>query len=195
VLVTSADLAPKKRRKLVGGVAKNAPEHHDLCKWGVRSVLPPAVGRLLEENLTVAMQRALDTQAGAILQRGIDLGMRHVMMPFMETHAGDVLKFGVDLGLKTWGAFLTKLGWARERIDKVICHQVGAGHREAVLRGFGIPEEKDFSTFPFLGNIGTVSLPITAAIAEEREFLRPGDRVGWLGIGSGLNCMMLGLEW
>jgi 3-oxoacyl-[acyl-carrier-protein] synthase-3 len=40
-----------------------------------------------------------------------------------------------------------------------------------------------------------VSLPLTAALAEEREFLRPGDRVGWLGIGSGLNCLMLGLEW
>ena len=47
----------------------------------------------------------------------------------------------------------------------------------------------------FLGNIGTVSLPITAAIAEERGFLEPGDRVGWLGIGSGLNCLMLGIEW
>ena len=33
------------------------------------------------------------------------------------------------------------------------------------------------------------------AIAEEREFLQPGDRVGFLGIGSGLNCLMLGLEW
>ena len=43
VLVTSDDLAPTKRRRLVGGVAKNAPEHHDLCKWGVRSILPPAV--------------------------------------------------------------------------------------------------------------------------------------------------------
>jgi 3-oxoacyl-[acyl-carrier-protein] synthase-3 len=46
-----------------------------------------------------------------------------------------------------------------------------------------------------LGNMGTVSLPLTAALAEERDFLRPGDRVGWLGIGSGLNCLMLGLEW
>ncbi len=195
VLVASDDMAPTRRRKLVGGVAKNAPEHHDLCKWGVRSVLPSAVSRVLEDNLTAAMQRALDTQAGALLQRGFDLGMRHVMMPFMETHAGDVLKHGVDLGLKTWASFLGKLGWAKERIDKFICHQVGAGHREAVLKGFGIPEDKEFSTFPFLGNIGTVSLPITAAIAEEREFLRPGDRVGWLGIGSGLNCMRLGLEW
>ena len=142
-----------------------------------------------------AVGHVLGTQAGALVGKGIDLGMKHVMMPFMETHAGDVLKFGVDLGLKTWGSFLGKLGWAKERVDKIICHQVGAGHRDAVLKGFGIPEDKDFSTFPFLGNIGTVSLPITAAIAEEREFLKPGDRVGWLGIGSGLNCLMLGLEW
>ena len=58
-----------------------------------------------------------------------------------------------------------------------------------------MPKTKDFSTFPFLGNIGTVSLPLTAAVAEQRGFLSPGDRVGFLGIGSGLNCLMLGLQW
>lgn len=195
VLVTDKDLSAEERRRLVGGAAKNAPQHHDLCRWGVQTLLPNSVGRAIEENLTVALQRALDTQAGALLARGFDLGMRHVMLPFMETHAGEVLKHGVDLGLKTWLAFLAKLGWAPELVDKVICHQVGAGHREAVLKGFGIREDQDFSTFPYLGNIGTVSLPLTAALAEEREFLQPGDRVGFLGIGSGLNCLMLGLEW
>ena len=195
VLVTGEELATEKRRRLVGGAAKNAPEHHNLCRWGVQSLLPTGVTRVVEENFAAAMQRALDTQAGALLQRGVDLGMRHLMQPFMETHAGDVLKHGVDLGMKTWATFLGKLGWGKEMIDRVICHQVGAGHRDAVLKGFGIDPDKDFSTFPYLGNIGTVSLPITAAIAEERDFLRPGDRVGFLGIGSGLNCLMLGVEW
>jgi 3-oxoacyl-[acyl-carrier-protein] synthase-3 len=46
-----------------------------------------------------------------------------------------------------------------------------------------------------LGNIGTVSLPLTAALADERGFLEKGDKVGFLGIGSGLNCLMLGWEW
>jgi 3-oxoacyl-[acyl-carrier-protein] synthase-3 len=64
-----------------------------------------------------------------------------------------------------------------------------------MLKALGIPKEKEFSTFEFLGNMGTVSLPLTAALAEEREFLQPGDRVGFLGIGSGLNCLMLGVEW
>src|SRR5947209_18371674 len=122
-------------------------------------------------------------------------GLRHVMITFMETHAGEVLEYGVELGSRTWAAFLSKFGWRADYLDKVICHQVGAGHRDAVLAALGIAPEKDYSTFPFLGNIGTVSLPLTAALAEEREFLRPGDRVGFLGIGSGLNCLMLGVEW
>jgi 3-oxoacyl-[acyl-carrier-protein] synthase-3 len=72
---------------------------------------------------------------------------------------------------------------------------VGTVHRNSILEALGIAREKEFSTFPFLGNIGTVSLPLTAALAEEREFLQRGDRVGFLGIGSGLNCLMLGVEW
>ena len=64
-----------------------------------------------------------------------------------------------------------------------------------MLKAFAIPLERDFSTFEHLGNIGTVSLPITAAIAEERGFLETGQRVGFFGIGSGLNCLLLGVEW
>jgi 3-oxoacyl-[acyl-carrier-protein] synthase-3 len=141
------------------------------------------------------IERFTNTQAGSLLRSAYNLGMKHCVMPFMSTDAGSVLKYGVDLGMRTWKAFLTKVGWGVEQLDKVICHQIGSSHRETMLKMLGVPLEKDFSTFQYLGNIGTVSLPLTAALAEEREFLKPGDRVGFLGIGSGLNCMMLGLEW
>ena len=114
---------------------------------------------------------------------------------FAATDSAAVLKHGVALGARTWAAFLEKLGWVRDQVDKVICHQVGAGHQETMLRTLGIAREKEFCTYPYLGNVGTVSLPITAALAEDRAFLEPGDRVAFLGIGSGLNCLMLGLEW
>ena len=114
---------------------------------------------------------------------------------FATTDSVAVLKHGVALGLRTWTSFLGKVGWMRQQIDKVICHQVGASHRDAILQTLGLGEEMDFSTFEYLGNMGTVSLPLTAALAEEREFLQPGHKVGFLGIGSGLNCLMLGLEW
>jgi 3-oxoacyl-[acyl-carrier-protein] synthase-3 len=114
---------------------------------------------------------------------------------FMTTDSVAVLKHGVELGRRTWKAFLTMMECGAERIDKVICHQVGHGHRANILKELAIAPEKDFSTFSYLGNIGTVSLPLTAALAEQRQFLKAGDRTAFLGIGSGLNCMMLGWEW
>lgn len=182
VLVTDGSFGSLRMRKLLGGVTQHAAQHHSLCRWGWTS-LPNAV------------HQVLGADAAALVRSGMDFGLKHCVMPFMATDAASVLRYGVELGLKTWKAFTTKVGWARDQIDKVICHQVGAGHRDAVLRTLGIPIEKDFSTFEFLGNIGTVSLPLTAALAEERNFLRPGDNVGFLGIGSGLNCLMLGVRW
>jgi 3-oxoacyl-[acyl-carrier-protein] synthase-3 len=46
-----------------------------------------------------------------------------------------------------------------------------------------------------LGNTGAASLPSTFALGAESGFLKSGDRVALLGIGSGLNCLMLGAEW
>jgi len=113
----------------------------------------------------------------------------------MSTDSISVLKHGVTLGLATWHDFLQELDWDKEQVDKIVCHQVGSSHQEQILNVLGIPKEKDFTTYEYMGNIGTVSLPITAALAEENEFLLPGDCVAFLGIGSGLNCLMLGLEW
>jgi len=117
------------------------------------------------------------------------------MSEIMSTDSVSVLKHGAKLGVGTWGAFLKKMGWAIDRVDKVICHQVGEGHRDTMLRELGIAPEKDYSTFKYLGNMGTASLPMTAAIAHQRNFLKQGDYVGFLGIGSGLNCLMIGWEW
>lgn len=113
----------------------------------------------------------------------------------MVTDAVNVMNFGVELGRRTWAAFLPEMGWQAGAVDRVVCHQVGSAHQSAILKTLGIPADKDFTTFEYLGNMGTVSLPLTLAIAEEREEILPGERVGLLGIGSGLNCLMLGVEW
>ena len=72
---------------------------------------------------------------------------------------------------------------------------MGAANQKQVLTALSIPPEKEFPTFKLLGNMGTVSLPVTAAMAHDQGFLQKGDNVSFLGIGSGLNCMMLGLKW
>lgn len=113
----------------------------------------------------------------------------------METDASAVLTHGVALGLRTWEKLLATLHWRRSDVDRVICHQVGAGHRRQILETLGLRPDQDFNTFETLGNMGTVALPLTLAQAEESGFFSSGDRVGLLGIGSGLNCVMLGVHW
>lgn len=120
-------------------------------------------------------------------------GLQHAQ--FMATDSVSVLKYGVQLGRDTWQVFLKELGWAPAQVDRVICHQVGSGHQDAILASLQVPKEKDYTTYRFLGNMGTAALPVTAAIAEERGILKAGQRVGFLGIGSGLTCLMMGLEW
>jgi 3-oxoacyl-[acyl-carrier-protein] synthase III len=114
---------------------------------------------------------------------------------FMSTDSVSVLKHGVQLGQQTWEAFLAAMGWTAAQVDRVVCHQVGSSHQDSILKALRLPREKDYTTYRFLGNMGTAALPVTAAIAEERGFLQPGQRVSFLGIGSGLTCMMVGLEW
>jgi acyl-CoA:acyl-CoA alkyltransferase len=199
VLLTDGSFSRGHQHRLLGGVTRSAPEHHDLCRWGFESLIPAAVDRV-ESILPSALTQ---TKFGSLLPQLVQqkvggllpAKLSHAFTQFMQTDSISVLRFGVDLGLKTWTNFLAKVGLRPDQIDKVICHQVGKGHRDQVLQTLGISPDKDFCTYPYLGNIGTVSLPLTAAIADERGFLMPGDRVGWLGIGSGLNCLMLAVDW
>lgn len=123
---------------------------------------------------------------------GPDTGQPSTAPMTMETHAIDVLENGVALGMETWRDFLAA---TESQPDKTICHQVGQSNRDAILKSLAIPVDRDFSTYPTLGNIGTVSLPLTAAIAAEQGHLQRNDRVAFLGIGSGLNCLMLAVDW
>lgn len=157
IVLTDGSFGEQKRR-LLAGVTHTAPQHHNLCRWG------------------------LEVSQGMLRQ-------------FMATDSVSVLKFGVELGSRTWKSFLKTLEWTKDKVDRVICHQVGVEHQKTILKLLGIDKDKDYTTFPYLGNIGTVSLPLTAAIAEERNFIKPGDHVGFLGIGSGLSCTMLGFKW
>ncbi|MCP3873847.1 MAG: 3-oxoacyl-ACP synthase III [Desulfobacteraceae bacterium] len=113
----------------------------------------------------------------------------------MRTQAQGVLENGLVLAKKTFEKFKKELNLSPDEPHKFIGHQVGALHHQKFYEALSEDIKKDFCTFPFLGNIGTVSIPITAAIADERGFLNPGDFVAIIGIGSGLNCYILGVEW
>jgi acyl-CoA:acyl-CoA alkyltransferase len=153
-IVCHESLAPQGHR-LVGGVARAATQHSDLCQgdtYGAESLI-------------------------------------------MQTDSEALLVGGVALAQETWRDFARELEWDASAVHRFITHQVGSTHRRKLYEALQLDLAKDFSTFETLGNTGSVALPSTLARAAEAGVLQRGERVAMLGIGSGLNCLMLGVEW
>jgi 3-oxoacyl-[acyl-carrier-protein] synthase-3 len=115
--------------------------------------------------------------------------------PLMWTDSEQLMREGIQAAVDTYEPFLDAVGWRPDQIDKTFCHQVGRSHRKLTLEALGLDPRADFATLEFLGNTGSVALPITAAMGIERGHLCPDDRVALLGIGSGINVLMLGIHW
>lgn len=135
------------------------------------------------------------TEHNALCRSAPDRGFAGGAHPLMETDGEQVLNHGCELAEQTWGALQEALDWSAETPHKVFCHQVGAGYQRALFAALGLDLAKDHPTVDYLGNIGSVSLPLSIALASDEGKLQAGDKIAMLGIGSGLNCIMLGAEW
>ena len=113
----------------------------------------------------------------------------------MQTDSEALLEAGLEVARRAWSRFKVELDWTESTPRHVITHQVGKAHRNRLFHSLNLDLEKDFSTFDTLGNVGSVSLPITLAKAVEAGRIQKNDTISLLGIGSGLSSMMLGLQW
>lgn len=113
----------------------------------------------------------------------------------MATDSEELLKQGVATAALTWNDFKQEMGKDAECIDRFFCHQVGKAHAQLLFNTLNLDPKKNFETLPFLGNVGSVSAPITMAIGVEQKAILPGQKGALLGIGSGINCLMLGIQW
>ncbi|MCL6584131.1 MAG: 3-oxoacyl-ACP synthase III [bacterium] len=187
-----ADPAPS-REKLKGafasltigsGAAAAILTHARISKTGHR--LLGGIAR------TVSQHNDLCRGGGA---GGADSALDATSQPTMKTDSERLLREGCYLARRSWVDTKRELGWKSEDIDRFFCHQVGSAHRRALFTALELDMEKDYSTFEYLGNMGSVSLPITMAIGIDQGMLKAGQRAALLGIGSGITCCMLGVEW
>jgi 3-oxoacyl-[acyl-carrier-protein] synthase-3 len=140
-----------------------------------------------QNRLTTAMVRCDTTQHDLCQSRGLE--------NFMQTDSEQLMRQGVAAGAETFDRFLAATGWEPGDINRTFCHQVGVAHRKLMFESLGLDPEVDFATVETLGNTGSAALPVTMALGIEQGRLSAGDRVAMLGIGSGINCLMLGVEW
>lgn len=113
----------------------------------------------------------------------------------MDTDSEQLMRQGIATGVETFRRFLGVAGWEPDEIQRTFCHQVGGTHRRMMLESLGLNPANDFATLETLGNTGAAALPVTMAIGIEQRVLKRGDHVAMLGIGSGINCQMLAVEW
>ena len=103
------------------------------------------------------------------------------MQPLMQTDSEQLMHHGVETVVDTMIEFLNESQWSIADIDRAICHQVGVAHQKLMLESLGVNPELDYSTFSWLGNTGSAALPITMAVACEKEFIQPGQNVASSG--------------
>lgn len=172
-----------------------------------RKTIKPAFASLTIGSGSVGlyMRRAADNEDGVRLVHGAwqantshsDLchGGQESNGTLMATNSEELLHRGVETAKSTWERFSQKKGWRGDDIDRFFCHQVGSAHAKLLFESLGLSPDKNFETLASLGNVGSVSAPITMAMAMEQGIYCPGQKGALLGIGSGINCMMLGVEW
>jgi 3-oxoacyl-[acyl-carrier-protein] synthase-3 len=136
-----------------------------------------------------------NTQFHQLCQSGADEAVASGMQPLMNTDSERLMHEGIALGAEAFDQFLTALGWRSDEINQTFCHQVGAAHRRLMLERLGLSAALDYSTLERLGNTGSVALPVTMALGIEAGRVKAGDKIAVLGIGSGINVVMLGVQW
>ena len=194
---------------LVDATIESMLKDHELTRNDIKAsfasltIASAAVGVLLvNKNLTKHNHRLLGGCSQSASQfnklcRGNDDSKNGIddWSPLMKTDAETMMREGCRLAGQTWALTKKTLGWKNDDVNRVFCHQVGHAHRKLLYETLSLEIEKDFSTLEYLGNTGAASLPSTFALGVEKGFLQKGDRLALLGIGSGINCLMLGAEW
>ena len=116
------------------------------------------------------------------------------MLPTMNTDSEQLLHAGIATGVATFQDLLHESGWSRSDFQHTVCHQVGTAHRKLMLSSLELSEERDYFTFEHLGNTGSVALPTAYGLGLQSGHVNSMNRTALLGIGSGVNCIMVALE-
>ncbi len=135
------------------------------------------------------------TDSHGLCEGGVEAKKHGDDRPRMQTDSEAMLHAGIGLAVSTWKKTKQVLHWQNSNVDKTFTHQVGKAHRKLLYEKLGLNPKIDFPTVEFLGNVGAAALPMAAAMGIEQGHVRTGNKIALLGIGSGLNALMLGIEW
>lgn len=139
-----------------------------------------AVARAHTENCDLCVSNT--DQAGSAMQ------------PLMDTDSEQLLEMGIETGAAAFELLKSESQLAPQDFGSSVSHQVGQAHQRRILERLGLPIDRDYATFPWLGNTGSVALPTALAVALDRKALNLTQPTALLGIGSGINSVMIAAD-
>lgn len=134
-----------------------------------------------------------DSAAHRLCAGGIQSERHGDSRPRMETDSEALLHAGIALAQRTWNQAKRNLSWQNEDVHRVFTHQVGRQHRTLLIERLELDPALDFPTVELLGNTGAAALPMAMSMGLQQDPPAVGTRMALLGIGSGLNSVMLGV--
>lgn len=114
---------------------------------------------------------------------------------WMRTKSTQLLEEGTRVVTEAWARFKKTMGWTNDMVDKLFTHQVSEPQRQVALQALGLSPTIDYPTLHYLGNTASVAAPISMAIGIDEGFVTDGDRIILFGVGSGINSIVLGIQW
>ena len=119
------------------------------------------------------------------------LGQRDEML----TDSSGLMIAGLEAAIRCNDMVMNQHGWKDRPVDEIVIHQVSAVNTQKLAQAIDLDMDKLYLTFPEYGNIGPAAIPINLFKAHEAGRIKKGDRILFMGMGSGINCCIMELIW
>lgn len=115
--------------------------------------------------------------------------------PLMYTDSSKLIPAAAKLGARAWGDLSEFIGWSRDDVDHIFCHQIGKQVNDSFYKTMGLDIKKEYTVYEQLGNLVSASMPAALIRGAERKGMKAGEKVVLTAFGSGLNAIFTAIEW
>ena len=114
---------------------------------------------------------------------------------YLQQQGKAVFRFAVRNSADAAEQLLAELGFSRDDVSFLVCHQANARIIDAVARRLQLPPERVVKTIHKYGNTTAASIPTALRDALDRSLLAPGDLVLFSSVGAGLTIGTAAIRW
>jgi 3-oxoacyl-[acyl-carrier-protein] synthase III len=117
------------------------------------------------------------------------------LSPMMYTDSQKLMASAAKLGGRMWKDASQLLGWSKDDVDHIFCHQVGKQVNDSFYKEMGLDISKEFTVYQRYGNLVSAALPLALITGAAEKDMKTGEKVLLTAFGSGLNSIFSGIIW